>query len=82
MLTVGWLRWSLGDSIYLVPLSGVFISRGKEDALVTRNLVPGETVYGEKRITVEVLFVRFRILYSPGEVKYVNYSLEINELFR
>ncbi|OWK15729.1 FBL [Cervus elaphus hippelaphus] len=28
---------------------GVFICRGKEDALVTKNLVPGESVYGEKR---------------------------------
>eukprot|EP00850_Spirogloea_muscicola_P020716 SM000224S07104 [mRNA] locus=s224:92070:94149:+ [translate_table: standard] len=33
---------------------GVFIARGKEDALVTRNLVAGESVYGEKRISVEV----------------------------
>jgi rRNA 2'-O-methyltransferase fibrillarin len=33
---------------------GVFIARGKEDALVTRNLVPGVSVYGEKRISVEV----------------------------
>ena len=33
---------------------GVFIARGKEDALVTKNLVPGETVYGEKKISVEV----------------------------
>lgn len=32
---------------------GVFIARGREDALVTKNLVPGESVYGEKRITVE-----------------------------
>lgn len=32
---------------------GVFIARGKEDALVTKNLVPGESVYGEKRISVE-----------------------------
>ncbi|XP_065510717.1 rRNA 2'-O-methyltransferase fibrillarin isoform X1 [Caloenas nicobarica] len=32
---------------------GVFIVRGREDALVTRNLVPGESVYGEKRISVE-----------------------------
>lgn len=32
---------------------GVFIARGKEDALLTRNLVPGESVYGEKRVTVE-----------------------------
>ena len=35
-------------------VAGVFISRGKEDALVTKNLVPGESVYGEKRISVEV----------------------------
>ena len=35
-------------------LSGVFIARGKEDALVTRNMVVGESVYGEKRISVEV----------------------------
>nr|CAB3244965.1 rRNA 2'-O-methyltransferase fibrillarin [Phallusia mammillata] len=33
--------------------SGVFIARGKEDALVTKNLVPGDTVYGEKKIEVE-----------------------------
>ena len=32
----------------------MFIARGKEDALVTHNLVPGESVYGEKRISVEV----------------------------
>lgn len=33
---------------------GVFISRGKEDALVTKNMVVGDSVYGEKRISVEV----------------------------
>lgn len=33
---------------------GVFICRGKEDALVTKNMVIGESVYGEKRINVEV----------------------------
>ncbi|KAM3968981.1 rRNA 2'-O-methyltransferase fibrillarin [Aphomia sociella] len=33
--------------------AGVFIARGKEDALVTKNLVPGSEVYGEKRISVE-----------------------------
>jgi hypothetical protein len=32
---------------------GVFIARGKEDALVTKNMVPGESVYGEKRISTE-----------------------------
>ncbi|KAF5201677.1 rRNA 2'-O-methyltransferase fibrillarin [Thalictrum thalictroides] len=32
---------------------GVFLARGREDALVTRNLVPGEAVYGEKRVAVQ-----------------------------
>ncbi|CAG8748957.1 13244_t:CDS:2, partial [Cetraspora pellucida] len=32
---------------------GVFVARGKEDLLVTKNLVSGESVYGEKRISVE-----------------------------
>lgn len=32
---------------------GIFIARGKEDALVTRNMAPGESVYGEKRISVD-----------------------------
>ena len=32
---------------------GVFIARGKEDALVTKNICVGESVYGEKRIAVE-----------------------------
>ena len=29
------------------------MSKGKEDSLVTRNLVPGESVYGEKRLVAE-----------------------------
>jgi rRNA 2'-O-methyltransferase fibrillarin len=33
--------------------AGVFIARGKEDALVTLNLCPGEAVYGEKRISID-----------------------------
>ena len=32
---------------------GVFIARGKEDALVTLNSTPGKDVYGEKRIQVD-----------------------------
>ncbi|CAL8355664.1 unnamed protein product [Arctogadus glacialis] len=32
---------------------GVFICRGKEDALVTKNMAVGESVYGEKRMSVE-----------------------------
>jgi len=45
-----------GKTVVLEPHrhAGVFIARGKEDALVTRNMVPGESVYGEKRISVDV----------------------------
>ncbi|GAA5869865.1 hypothetical protein JCM16303_001823 [Sporobolomyces ruberrimus] len=32
---------------------GVFVAKGKEHLLVTRNLVPGDSVYGEKRISIE-----------------------------
>lgn len=32
---------------------GVFVGRGKEDYLLTKNLKPGESVYGEKRISIE-----------------------------
>ena len=32
---------------------GIFIARGKEDALVTKNTTPGKDVYGEKRISVD-----------------------------
>jgi fibrillarin-like rRNA methylase len=42
---------------------GVFIARGREDALVTKNLVPGETVYGEKKISVEVIKNRNRFIF-------------------
>ncbi|XP_036983808.2 rRNA/tRNA 2'-O-methyltransferase fibrillarin-like protein 1 [Artibeus jamaicensis] len=31
---------------------GVFIYRGAEDALVTLNMVPGYSVYGERRVTI------------------------------
>ena len=32
---------------------GIFVARGKEDALCTLNMTPGLAVYGEKRISVE-----------------------------
>ena len=32
---------------------GVFLSQGDNDALLTKSMVPGEAVYGEKRISVE-----------------------------
>jgi rRNA 2'-O-methyltransferase fibrillarin len=41
---------------------GIFVARGKEDALVTMNSTPGVAVYGEKRISVEGTPA------NPGEV--------------
>lgn len=32
---------------------GIYILRGKDDALLTKNLVPGESVYNEKRVSVD-----------------------------
>ena len=32
---------------------GVFLTQGDNDAILTQSLVPGESVYGEKRISVE-----------------------------
>lgn len=33
--------------------AGVFVARGKEDLLVTKNMTVGESVYGEKRVSVQ-----------------------------
>ncbi|CAD2107548.1 rRNA 2'-O-methyltransferase fibrillarin, putative [Plasmodium vinckei] len=40
--------------VIVVPhrFPGVYLLKGKSDILVTRNLVPGESVYGEKRYEV------------------------------
>ncbi len=48
-----------GKTVVIEPHrhEGVFIARGKEDALVTKNMVPGESVYGEKRISADVSLV-------------------------
>lgn len=44
---------------------GVFIAKGgKEDALVTKNLVPGEAVYNEKKIAVQVIFLLVSVFIS------------------
>jgi len=44
-----------GSTVIIEPHKheGIFIAKGKESMLVTKNLVPGESVYGEKRISVE-----------------------------
>jgi len=49
---------------------GIFVARGKEDALVTLNSTPGVAVYGEKRISVEVPPVPGAENTNPGKVEY------------
>lgn len=46
-----------GSNVVVKPHrhEGVFVAEGKEHLLVTKNLVPGESVYGEKRIAVETV---------------------------
>jgi rRNA 2'-O-methyltransferase fibrillarin len=45
-----------GSKVVVVPHKhdGVFVAKAKEDALCTKNMVPGESVYGEKRVSVQV----------------------------
>lgn len=44
-----------GAKVVVEPhrFAGVFVARGKEDALVTLNLNPGKAVYGEKLVKVD-----------------------------
>lgn len=49
---------------------GIFIARGKEDALVTLNTTPGVAVYGEKRISVDSPSST-----TPGETSKVEYRV-------
>ena len=49
---------------------GIFVARGKEDALVTLNSTPGVAVYGEKRISVEVPPLPGSDSSTPTKVEY------------
>jgi len=44
-----------GSKVVVIPHrhEGVFVAKGKEDLLCTKNMVPGVAVYQEKRIAVE-----------------------------
>lgn len=47
-----------GNKAVIIPHrhEGVFIAKSKDDALLTKSMVPGDTVYNEKRISVQVFF--------------------------
>ncbi|WFD35801.1 Small subunit processome complex component [Malassezia cuniculi] len=55
-----------GSNVLVKPHrhEGIFVAEGKEHLLVTKNLAPGESVYGEKRIAVETPGVE-----DPAEAK-------------
>ena len=59
---------------------GVFIARGKEDLLVTKNLVPGESVYNEKRISVEVCATECRGRSFPSRLQLHHTVLVVDDL--
>ncbi|KAJ6689021.1 hypothetical protein OIU85_005436 [Salix viminalis] len=44
-----------GNKAVIIPHrhEGVFIAKSKDDALVTKSMVPGDSVYNEKRISVQ-----------------------------
>lgn len=62
---------------------GVFVAKGKEDALVTKNMVSGESVYGEKRIAVQVTFLfRFSLsVFASLDVIYLTLSFKKKNTF-
>ena len=69
---------------------GVYVLRGKDDALVTKNLTPGESVYNEKRVSVEVSNSVLNIstlhvidgLFNPSIADVIYSKLPQRELFR
>jgi len=50
-----------GNKAVIIPHrhEGVFIAKSKDDALLTKSMVPGDSVYNEKRISVQVFFTFF-----------------------
>ena len=48
-----------GAKVVIEPFKydGVFLCKGAKDAIATLNTFPGESVYGEKRIMSEVIFL-------------------------
>lgn len=45
-----------GAKVIIQPhrLEGIYVAKGQQDALVTKSFYPGESVYNEKRISIQV----------------------------
>ena len=53
---------------------GVYILRGLNDAICTKNMTPGESVYNEKRVSMEVSFSSFY-----NSIIFPNFTLHFSE---
>lgn len=54
---------------------GVYVLRGKDDALVTKNLTVGESVYNEKRVSVDVSCPTNRCFCRSTLIREITHSL-------
>ena len=54
-----------GAKTMVIPhrFKGIFVAKGAQEALVTKNMVPGESVYNEKRISVENKAINEKVEY-------------------
>ena len=45
-----------GVKVIIQPhrLEGIYVAKGQQDALCTKSFYPGESVYNEKRISIQV----------------------------
>ena len=50
---------------------GVYILKSGEEVLATKNLAPGESVYGEKRVTIELPFIEIKALAAIQQVLFL-----------
>lgn len=59
-----------GNKAVIIPHrhEGVFIAKSKDDALLTKSMVPGDSVYNEKRISVQVFFSFLFSSQSPSHL--------------
>ena len=48
-----------GAKVIIQPhrLEGIYVAKGQQDALVTKSFYPGESVYNEKRISIQVFLM-------------------------
>lgn len=50
-----------GAKVIIQPhrLEGIYVAKGQQDALVTKSFYSGESVYNEKRISIQVIIFCF-----------------------